>query len=370
MIKVKVMIAGGGTAGHINPGLAIAKTIRQHQKADILFVGTEKGLESKLVPREGFELKVIKVRGFKRKLSLDTLAAVKELLQGILQARKLIKSFKPDIVIGTGGYVCGPVVYSAAKKGIPTLIHEQNAFPGVTNKILSRYVDTVAVSFNESESYFKAAKHIVHTGNPVRDEIVRANRDAALKKLGIREGRPRVVIMGGSRGAGRINDTAVELLLKYHKGDQFDILLATGEQQYDNVKQQLQGYSDPSAEVVPYIYNAADVYAAADLVVCRAGAITVSELQVLGVPAILIPSPNVTANHQEYNARVLEKAGGAVVILEKDLSAKLLHEQLQVLLQNREQLNAMGKNAKKSAIANAGEKIYEIVQELTERKKG
>lgn len=362
---LKVLIAGGGTAGHINPGIAIAKFIRQKQPdAQILFVGTQKGLETRLVPREGFELKLITVRGFRRKLSLDTLMAVKELFQGVMEARRLIRAFRPDIVIGTGGYVCGPVVFIAARMHIPTFIHEQNAFPGVTNKLLARFVDRVAISFKESTQYFKAAKKLIHTGNPIRSELLKTDRQTARQKLGISPSAPMLVIMGGSRGAGRINDTAVDMLREYYQPGDGHIVFATGEAQFEAISGQLKDSMHPSVEVVPYIYDAANVYAAADLIVCRSGAITLSELQVLGVPSILIPSPNVTANHQEYNARALEKDGGAVVILEKDLSARLLYSQIKELFKDREQLQRMARNARRNGVPNATEKIYEIVREL------
>lgn len=360
---MKVIIAGGGTAGHINPGIAIAKFIKQkHNDAEIIFIGTQRGLETKLVPREGFELRLIKVRGFKRKLSLDTFVTIKELFQGILEARRIIKEFAPDIVIGTGGYVCGPVVFNAARMKIPTLIHEQNAFPGVTNRILSRFTDAVAISFKESEQYFKSARKLVYTGNPVRNEIIQADRQAARKKLGIKQNKPFVVIFGGSLGAGRINETAVEMVKK-HNID-YQILFATGNTQYENVTRELENLSLPMVNVVPYIYDMGNVMAAADLIICRAGAITCSELTALGVPSIMVPSPNVVENHQEHNARSLEKHGAAVVILEKDLNGDILYNQIGSLLKDKEQLNKMAKNAKKAGITNATEKIYSIIQEL------
>jgi len=362
---LKVIIAGGGTAGHINPGIAIAKYIREkHPDAEILFIGTKRGMETKLVPYEGFEIKLIRVKGFRRKISLDTLITVKELFLGICEARKIIRQFKPDIVIGTGGYVCGPVVFVASMMKIPTLIHEQNAFPGITNRILSRFVDAVAISFKESERYFKSKEKLVYTGNPVRQEILKADRVSAREKLGKDLKKPLVVVVGGSLGAERINNTIVEMLKKRTGQYSFNMIFATGNGQYDRVKQLLQGVKTPNVDIVPYIYDAANVYAAADLIVCRAGAITCSELTALGVPAIMIPSPNVVANHQEYNARALEKNGAAVVILEKDLSEELLYNQIENLLKDRKQLRKMSENSKKSGITNATEKIYGIINKL------
>lgn len=362
---MKVLVSGGGTAGHINPGIAIAKYIKsKNPNCEILFIGTQKGLETKLVPRENFELKLIKVRGFKRKLSTDTLVAVKELFQGLHEARSIIKEFKPDIVIGTGGYVCGPVVFNAARMKIPTLIHEQNAFPGVTNKLLSRFVDKVAISFEESEKFFKNGKKVVFTGNPIRSELLNTDRKAAREKLGIEKDKPFVVIFGGSRGAEPINKTVSELISLHKDERKFYLLFATGEAQYDKIMKRLGNLNSKYIKVVPYIYNMAEVMAASDLVVSRAGAITLSELTALGVPSILIPSPYVTANHQEYNARALEKQGAGIVILEKNLNHNILYEQISDLLKDRDKLGEMAANSKKMGITNASEKIYDIIEEL------
>lgn len=366
---MKVLISGGGTAGHINPALTIAKYIKQKKiDSEIIFIGTQKGLETKLVPREGFELKLIKVRGFKRKISVDTIVAVKEMFQGFFEARKIIKSFKPDIVIGTGGYVCGPVLFNAAIMKIPTMIHEQNAYPGVTNRILSRVVDCVAISFKESKKYFKAAENkTILTGNPVRSEMLENDREKARKKLGISMDKPFVLIFGGSRGAEKINERAVEMIQNKYSSDDCNIIFATGEKQYESIRKQLEDISKTALKVVPYIYDMSDVMNAADLVICRAGAITISELTALGIPSIMIPSPYVTANHQEYNARALEEQGAAVVILEKDLSSDILYQQIKDLLKDKDQLGKMARNAKKNGITNAADKIYSAIQQILKK---
>lgn len=364
---MRILITGGGTAGHVNPGLAIAKYIKSKVKeADILFVGTQKGLETKLVPREGFELQTIRVRGFKRKLSMDTIVTIKELFQGIMEARKVIKEFKPDVVIGTGGYVCGPVVLNAALMKIPTMIHEQNAYPGITNRILSRFVNAVAISFKESGKYFKNVKDLIVTGNPIRSEVLEADRALARNNLKVNPDVQLVVVFGGSRGAEKINETVVEMAQKFYSGNECKIIFAPGELQYEKILESLKDKLDNNLSVVPYIYNMGEVMAAADLVICRAGALTISELTVMGVPSIIIPSPNVTANHQEYNARALEEQGAAVVILEKDLNSDLLYQQMISLIKNKEHLAKMGRSAKKMGISNATEKIFSIIQEITD----
>lgn len=362
---MKILIAGGGTAGHINPGIAIAKYLKQKiPDCEIMFVGTQKGLEVNLVPREGFTLKTIRVMGFKRKLSLETLVSVRELFAGVFEARKVIKSFNPDIVIGTGGYVCGPVLFMASVMGIPTLIHEQNAFPGVTNRILARFVNSVAISFKESREYFGNTGKITLTGNPIRSELLDVDKQTARAELGLSSDLPLVVIFGGSRGAERVNEAIVNLL-KNNYQDKFEVIFATGESQYEKVKQMFGEFSSDKVKVVPYIYEMAKTLGAADLVVARAGAITVSELAAMGLPSILIPSPYVTANHQESNARALEVQGGAVVLLEKNLNPEILYHQILSLVSDKELLQKMGRNAKKIGVTNASERIYSLIQSLT-----
>jgi len=362
---MRVLVTGGGTGGHIYPALAIAKRIkREFKDAEILYVGTERGMETELVPKEGFNFKTIRVKGFTRKLSIDTLKSFKELFLGMNDARKVVKDFKPDIVIGTGGYVCGPIVLNAALRKIPTLIHEQNAFPGVTNKILSRFVDAVAISFKESKSYFKSPKKLVYTGNPVRSNILGIDKMVARKTLSLNSDKNLVVVVGGSRGAGKINETVVNVIKDYYNKNDCEIIFSTGELHFDSIIQQLGSDLTASVKVLPYIYDVGNIYTAADLIICRAGAITVSELEALGTPSIMIPSPNVTANHQEYNARALEKEGGTVVILEKELTPELLYHQMISLLKDKEQLSKMSRNAKKISITNATEKIYSIIMEI------
>lgn len=362
---MKFLFAGGGTAGHINPAIAIAKHIKmKNPDAEFLFVGTKKGLEVDLVPREGFKLEIIKVRGFKRKISVDTLVAMKEVLQGIMQARKLIKQFKPDVVIGTGGYVCGPVLLCASRMKIPTIIHEQNAFPGVTNKILSKFVDKIAISFEDSKKFFKNKNKLILTGNPIRSELLGLNKDTAKERLKFNNNKPLLVIFAGSRGAEKINTTVTKMILNQYKNDDFNIIFATGEKQYKKIEDELSTKISDNVRVLPYIYNMAEVMSAADLVVCRAGALTISELAVLGVPSILIPSPYVTANHQEYNAKVLADKGAAQMIFEKDLECENLYSQIKKTLDDKELLNRMSISAKELGIGDATEKIYEITTNL------
>jgi UDP-N-acetylglucosamine--N-acetylmuramyl-(pentapeptide) pyrophosphoryl-undecaprenol N-acetylglucosamine transferase len=361
---LKIVIAGGGTAGHINPGLAIAHIIKEKiPEAQIVFVGTEKGLENDLVPREGFPLEVIRVRGFRRKLSFDTVKSVKALFVGLQQARSFLKQFKPNLVIGTGGYVCGPVLFYASRMKIPTFIHEQNAFPGVTNRILSRFVDVVAIAFQDAHTYFKSSKEVVYTGNPIRKELLFIDKEKARKRLGLSMEEKFVVVFGGSRGAAKINEVMVEILKNRHEGD-FKFHFCTGQAGYQAVLSHLEGFSPKEASILSYIYNMQDVLAAADLVVCRAGAITISELSAMGVPSILIPSPYVTANHQEYNAMVLENASAGVMIREKDLTAEMLYQKIKELLFDQALLKQMSINGKKIAVVDSAQRIFDRIQVL------
>jgi len=367
---MKYIISGGGTGGHINPGLAIAREIMTREPdAEILFVGTEHGLEKDLVPREGFNIKFIGVRGFRRKLSADTFRTIGKLFKSFGEIKRIFREFKPDAVIGTGGYVCGPVVFYAARKKIPTLIHEQNAFPGVTNRILSRFVNEVAISFEESRPRFKGKARITFTGNPIRNELFLLDKEEARKKLGLPKGMPLVVIFGGSLGADHINECVKEMILRHGREITYRLMLATGVRNYEKVMKDIKDPLPGNIQIVPYIYNMGEVLAAADLAVTRSGAITVSELSALGVPSILIPSPFVAENHQEFNARALENRGAAVVILQDQLNSEILYGQIKKLIENAELRSKMSSAAKKYSIRDAAAVIYSLVQRAIRTRK-
>ncbi len=366
---MKYLISGGGTGGHINPGLAIAKEIQNHEPdAEILFVGTKNGLESKLVPREGYNIEYIEVSGFKRKLSMDTLKTATKLVKSFGSTRKIIKTFKPDVVIGTGGYVCGPVVFSAAMKKIPTVIHEQNAFPGVTNKILSHYVNAVAISFEDSRRRFKGKARITLTGNPVRSELFSQTKASAREKLQLSHDKPLVVIFGGSLGAEHLNQCVKDMINLHYQDISYQLILATGMKHYDAVMKEIKMPLPSHIRIEPYLYNMGDVLASADLAVCRGGAITVSELAALGIPSILVPSPYVAENHQEHNARALEQKGAAVVILQNQLTSEILYGQIQKLITNKDLRTKMSADAKKIGIRNASSSLYSLIKEIMREK--
>jgi len=366
---MRILFAGGGTAGHINPALAIADYIKKKKPdTEILFVGTERGLEKSLVPHSGYDIKFIDVRGFERKLSLGNLKNLFRIIGSVRRAKKIIKAFAPDAVVGTGGYVSGPVLYAAAKMKIPTVIHETNAFAGMTSKILSRYVDVTAIAFEDGRKYLPKAKKIVVTGNPIRPELLTISKTDARRKLGVDE-RPLILIFGGSLGGRDFNAAMADFIALAAADKKLQIHMGTGKNnQFETVTARLREKinldENPQIRVSEYIYDMDVEMNAADLLITRAGANTVSELAVVGRPAILIPSPNVTHNHQEYNARALEAAGGAAVLLERDLTGAALYELAQKLLRDENELISMGKRAKAVGVTDATEKIYGIIEEL------
>jgi UDP-N-acetylglucosamine--N-acetylmuramyl-(pentapeptide) pyrophosphoryl-undecaprenol N-acetylglucosamine transferase len=359
---MKVLIAGGGTGGHIYPAIAIANKIKEEvNHADILFVGTKKGLESQIVPNAGYRLKTITVSGFRRSLSIDTLKSVRDLIIGIRDAIKIIGDFKPDLVIGTGGYVCGPVVFIAALLNIKTVIHEQNVIPGVTNKILSKFVKRIFVSFEESNQYFNNPQKVLVTGNPVRKDFMDVDKKKCRDSLGIPKDHLVVMAFGGSRGAEKINETMIEVLKKFNGRKGISMIHVTGDRHYDRVTKALSkdGLSmEKNIIVKKYIYDMSKYMGACDLVICRSGAITLAELTTMGLPSILIPSPYVANNHQEYNARVLEKNGAAILLSEKELSTASVSDLINLFLNHKVQLKEMGYKSKQLAKPNATDCIY------------
>ncbi len=364
---MKIVVSGGGTGGHIYPALALIRMIKtKHPETSFLYIGTEKGLESKLVTREGIPFKSINITGFRRAVSLENVKTVMRFLKGVAECKKMLKEFKPDVVIGTGGYVCGPVVYAAAKMGIPSIVHEQNSVPGLTNKFLSKYVDKVAVCFEEAKAYFPAGKTVL-TGNPRASEVIKANNPDVLKQFGLNPEAKTVLIFGGSRGARPINDAVVGALNEF-ASRKYQVLYVTGDVHYDGVTAMLQKAGKPeNVAVEPFIHNMPEVLAASDLVVARAGATTLAELTALGIPSILIPSPYVTNNHQEKNALSLTSKKAAVMLLEKDLNANSLVKELDAVLMNQLELEKMKEESKRLGIRNAADLLYNVMVDLTRK---
>ena len=348
---MKVILSGGGTGGHIYPALTIADQIKKiNPEAEIVFVGTKQGLEKDIVPRYGYPLKFIEVAGFKRSLSFDTLRSIYKLFEGLYDAYKVIKEEKPDLVIGTGGYVCGPVVYIAAKKGIPCCIQEQNAMPGVTNKILANYVKKVFLGYKEAEKYFagKSAK-LEYTGNPIRTEILDRDRQKGYEELGLDPKKKTILVSGGSRGARSINKAMQDAEIALSDRSDVQVLHATGEANYEQYMAELKkkGSLGDNIIVKPYLHNMPTALAVADIAVFRAGAIGLAELMAKGIPSILVPYPYATANHQEFNAKAVEAEGAAKVILDKELTGDKILEVVEELLLHDGQLKEMAGAAKK-----------------------
>ncbi|MBE7023260.1 MAG: undecaprenyldiphospho-muramoylpentapeptide beta-N-acetylglucosaminyltransferase [Ruminococcaceae bacterium] len=371
---MRILFAGGGTAGHVNPAVAVANYIKEKEpESEFLFIGTEKGMESTLIPKQGYDIRFIKIHGFERKLSLKNIKTVGEIFSGIRNVKKIIKEFKPDVVVGTGGYVTGPVLFAAAKMKLPTLVHEANAYPGVTVRILSRFVDIVALSMAEAGKFISKSKRIEVTGNPVRPSILAGDQKTAKEKLGL--GREKVIlIFGGSLGAEKINSVAADWIAKTAEDGKYQIIMSTGKNnQYEKVMKRfsskgirLKDY--PNVRVSEYIYDMDLALNAADLIVARSGG-SVSEMTALGKAAILIPSPYVAGNHQEHNARAVEKSGGAIVICEDELSVETLEAAVEKVLGNEAVLEKMKKGSKSIGIPDATDKIYRLIKELLADKK-
>ncbi len=365
---MRILLTGGGTAGHINPALAIANFIKEKEKnAEFLFVGTRHGLEKELVPKSGYDIKFIDVMGLRRSLTAENIKVFAKYVKSMGDARRIIKEFAPDIVIGTGGYVCAPVVKAAHRAKIPTIIHEQNVFPGLAVKMLARDADVTAISFEETKKMIKAKK-ILLTGNPLRPDLFKTVNTADLARGFGFDDKPIALMFGGSLGAQKMNDALLEMLCGGITS--FNLIAATGERYYDDVAEKLKQKGInireiPNAVVMPYIYDMENVFGAADIIIGRAGAITVSEITALGKAAVLIPSPNVAHNHQEYNARYLQKNGAAAMIAESELCGERLRGEIDAILSAGGTLAEMRGASKALGITNACEIIYNAAKELT-----
>ncbi len=373
-MAVRVLMTGGGTGGHINPAIAIAKTILEHEPdSKIAFVGTSRGMENRLVPKEGFELYHIEMTGLKRSLSLSNLKTLKLMLTSVKKAERLIKEFKPDIAIGTGGYVCWPLIKAASRLGIPTVLHESNALAGVAVKLLAPKIDILFTNFESTAKQIKRCKKIIHVGNPLKKSFSEITREDARSTLGF-DGRYRYSLLscGGSLGASRLNREMLLLMKEYSsKHPEIHHLHQTGVGNYQEAKEmflELGLDKFENLELVDYIYDMPTRLSAADIVINRAGAMTISELAHLHKTAILIPSPNVTDNHQYKNAKVLADENAAVLIEESELSPDILAERIDLLLSSREIRSKMSENIGKFAKDNANILIYNEIKKLVNSK--
>lgn len=376
---MRVLISCGGTGGHINPGLAIADIIRaKYPDAEFLFAGTPKGMEAKLVPQAGYKIETIKVAGFQRRISIENIGrnakALAYLATSGKRAKEIITNFKPDIAIGTGGYAAGPVIRKAARMGIPTAIHEQNAYPGVTNKLLSKEVDHVMLTVKEALDFMDASKfEYTVTGLPVRSSINHISKAEARRNLGFNNDFT-ILSFGGSLGAGCINDTMTEAV-KWHFGKKLNInhIHGYGGMGKDTFPQAMKAAGIPlksdRLRISEYINDMDVCLAAADLVICRSGASTLAELEVAGKASILIPSPIVAGNHQYHNAMVLGKAGAAEVIEQKNASPEKLIAEIEKLYNSPEKVTEMSEAAALLHMNDTNERILAVVEKLIHSKK-
>ena len=367
---IKVLFTGGGTAGHINPALAAAGYLKQREPdAQILYVGNKGGMEERLVANAGYERRTVTISGFQRKLTPKNLArnaqTVVRMFTASAEAKKILREFAPDVCVGTGGYVSGPVIREAAKLGIPCVIHESNAYPGVTTKMLAKSVRTVMLAVPDARKYFDDSVNCTVTGNPVRGEVLAAEREASRTALGLDE-RPLILSFGGSLGASALNRAAAYMLAESGKEKRFQHIHGYG-QHDEKFLEELQelGFrqeENPQIRLLEYIDNMPQCLSAADLVIGRAGAMTLSEIEAKSKASILIPSPNVAENHQFHNAMALVRRGAAEIIEEKDLSGESLWKKVTKIVSDPQRLRSLGENAGKMEILDANERIYRVIR--------
>jgi len=374
---MRALFVGGGTGGHINPALAIAGYLRHREPdARILYIGAKGGMEERLVSAAGYDFKTITISGFQRKLTpknmLRNVQTVSRLFSSVAESKKIIRAFRPDVCIGTGGYVSGPVIRAAVKLGIPSLLHESNAFPGVTTKMLAKSVDAVLLAVSDAKQHLPAETNCVLTGNPVRGEVLDAQREQSRKKLGL-DDRPLILSFGGSLGAKAINTAVCGMLAESAKTKKYQHIHGYGANDTDflNRAQDLgvKLSDNPQIRLLEYIDDMPTCLSACDLVIGRAGAITLSEIEAKHKASILIPSPNVAENHQYHNAMVLVRRDAAVLIEEKDLTAEALWNKIEESLGNPKRLSQLSENAGKMGMTDAGSRIYREIKKVSRRKK-
>ena len=370
---MNILFTCGGTAGHVNPAVALARIFQEREPGcRVLFVGADGGMETRLVPKEGYPIETVRITNFHRSLApadiAHNLGTLRNMYTSQKQARRIVDEFRPDLVVGTGGYASFPVVKEAARRHIPTAVHESNAVPGLTTKALSKVVDCVMVGFEESRSHYDHPEKVVVTGTPVRGDFFRYTRQEAREKLGFTDDRPLLLSYWGSLGAEAMNRRMADFIAKEcYEGAPYRHIHGAGRDfawmQEELLRRGLK-LGDNGVEVREYIYDMPLVMAAADVVLCRAGASTISEITAIAKPSVLVPSPNVTANHQEKNARVLADQGAAILLREQDCGEHTLYDTVELLMQERDRRDAMVRALNAMAVPNAGEKIYQTLREI------
>ena len=372
-MSMNVIFTCGGTAGHVNPALALAGYMcKLDSSTRVLFVGTPGGIEKTLVTKAGYEFRGVEVSGFARSISpaglIHNMKSVKNLLLAPGAVKAIIREFQPDLVVGTGGYASFPMVKQAAAQGIPTAVHESNMVPGLTTKMLEKFAACIMVGFEDCRALYSNPEKIVVTGTPVRGDFFDLTREEARAKLGLTDDRPLLVSFWGSLGASTMNAMMLDFFAReVAEGQPFHHIHAVGSSGWQTMQAGLaerQLNDRPGLDVREYIHDMATVMAAADLVLCRGGASTVSELTALGKPAVMVPSPYVTNNHQEKNCRILERHGGAVVLLEPELNGEKLYETARDILADEAKCRAMGAGMASLGIRDATERLYTTVMSL------
>ena len=375
---MKFVLTCGGTAGHINPAIAVAQRLRELlPDCEILFLGAEGKMEMDLVPRDGFDIRPLRVTNLSRGHHLADIGhnihSLKNVIESSHEAKRILKEFRPDAVLGTGEYVCYPVLHEASKLGIPTLVHESNAVPGLTTKMLAEQVSCVLLGYEESRKHYPSSADVRVTGTPVRGKFGLYTKELAKEELGIAPDMPLVVSMWGSLGSGHMNETMVRMLPLMKDQKEFRLIHATGSYYYQDLTKKLQEAGvntvECNADVREYIYDTARVLCAADLVLCRAGASTLSELSSIGKPALIVPSPNVTNHHQEKNARLVERAGGAKVLLEGEFDEASFLKEIRNLISDPETLASMSTAMFDLAVPDALDRIVDTVLEYARKGK-
>lgn len=367
---MRVIVTGGGTGGHIYPAIAIADKFKEMDPStEILYVGNDEGIEKDIVPKSGYNLALVDARWLDKSNVWQLVKTGARVAKGTLEAHRVIRRFKPDVVIGTGGYVCFPVIVAAGMYGARTFLHEQNAYPGLANRTLEKHVDRVFLGFKDAEKFFKNQEKCIETGNPVRKSFFTLDKNQARKKLGFNQDDFIVFSFGGSLGAEKINEVAFELMQVLNGHEGAAMVFGTGKWYYEETlkKAAERGIEvKENIRIKDYIEDMENYLAACDLVISRAGALSVAETTVCGKAAVLIPSPNVTGNHQYYNAKAVADRGGAVLIEEKDLTAESLIREVMRLKNNNDLLVQMGRASRACAPDKALDIIYSTIKELTE----
>jgi UDP-N-acetylglucosamine--N-acetylmuramyl-(pentapeptide) pyrophosphoryl-undecaprenol N-acetylglucosamine transferase len=366
--KIRLLVAGGGTGGHLYPAFAIVEEVAARDLLEeVLFVGTPYGIEAKKVPEKGYSIKFIWISGFQRGFTVQNFLFPFKLLASLVQANQIIREFMPDVVLGTGGYVSGPVLYVATRRGLPTLIQEQNSFPGVTTRLLASRVDRVHITFDISRKYFKRQDNLFLTGNPISRKIKNERLESDYHKFGLDPNKQTILIIGGSQGAHRINSLVLQSMPWLMEHPQYQIIWSTGKNDYDEIVKICDIYG-PRIWKQPFIDDMSAAYSITDLAVSRAGALTLTELSIAGIPAILIPYPYAAGQHQLNNARVLEEQGAAMVIEEKNLTSEKLFADIFYLLNNSELLQNMQKNMLSWANPQAARDVVNSLIEIANKK--